>query len=150
MAELKEDDIDRRSEFCQICFEKVTNNPDLIDHIFCSDEVKFNLNRSVNRHNWKYLAQKNPHLRIKVPTSVEGVMVSLDLSFQRRRYRCIWQTNADRLCVTTIRTKKESTLNMTEQVPITHCLSDNRLMRSFQVVGFKVMARSIDQRVLRI
>ena len=81
IVDLNEDDFDRRSEFCEIWLEKFQNNPDLIDHIFWSDEAKFNLNRSVNRHNCTYWARENPHLRINVPNSQEEVMVSLDLIF---------------------------------------------------------------------
>jgi hypothetical protein len=51
IVDLNEDDFDRRSQFCEIWLEKFKNDPHLIDHIFWSDEARFNRNEAVNRHN---------------------------------------------------------------------------------------------------
>ncbi|CAF4393044.1 unnamed protein product, partial [Rotaria sordida] len=75
IVDLNEDDFDRRSEFCESSIEKFGNDPDLIDCIFWSDEAKFNMNTTVNRHNCTYWAKENPHLKFEVPNTQQGVMV---------------------------------------------------------------------------
>ena len=80
IVDLNEDDFDRRSEFCEIWLEKFKDNPYLIDRIFWSDEANFNLKRSVNRHNCTYWARENPHLKISVPNTKEGVTVWCGMS----------------------------------------------------------------------
>jgi hypothetical protein len=64
IVDFNEDDFDRRCEFCEIWLEKLENDPDLIDRIFWSDDAKFNMNTTVNRHNCTYWARENPHFPI--------------------------------------------------------------------------------------
>jgi len=54
IVDLKEDDFDWRSQFCEIWLEKFKNDPNLIDYVFWSDEVRFDRNAAVNRHNCTY------------------------------------------------------------------------------------------------
>ncbi len=75
IVNLNEDDFDRRSQFCQLWLEKFQNDPHLVDHIFWSDEARFNRNGVVNRHNCTYCFNENPHIKFNVPNTQEGVMV---------------------------------------------------------------------------
>jgi hypothetical protein len=75
IVNLNDDDFDRRSEFCEIWLEKFQSDPLLIDNIFWSDEAKFNMNTTVNRHNCTYWARENPHVKFTVPNTSEGIMV---------------------------------------------------------------------------
>lgn len=72
---LNDDDFDRHSQFCQIWLEKFQNDPHLVDHIFWSDETRFNRNGVVNRHNCTYWPNENPHIEFNLPNTQEGVMV---------------------------------------------------------------------------
>jgi CTP-dependent riboflavin kinase len=69
IVDLNEDDFDRRSEFCEIWLEKLENDPNIIDQIFWSDEAKFNMNNTVNRHNCRYWARENPHIKYEIPNT---------------------------------------------------------------------------------
>ncbi|CAF2008707.1 unnamed protein product [Rotaria magnacalcarata] len=75
IVNLNEDDFDRRNQFCEMWLEKFNNDPNLIDHVFWSDEAKFNRNGVVNRHNCMYWSSENPHIKFEVPNTKQGVMV---------------------------------------------------------------------------
>jgi hypothetical protein len=75
IVDFNEDDFDHRSEFCEIWLEKFENDPDLIDRIFWSDEAKFSMNTTVNRHNCTYWSREKPHFQFKVPNTRQGVTV---------------------------------------------------------------------------
>jgi hypothetical protein len=79
---LNKDNFDRRSEFCEIWLEKFENDPDLVDRIFWSDEAKFGMNITVNRHNCTYSARENPHLTFELPNTLEGVMIWCGMTLQ--------------------------------------------------------------------
>lgn len=80
IIELNDDDFDRRSEFCESWIEKFEEDPNLIDSIFWSDEAKFNMNTSVNRHNCTYWARENPHFKFEMPNTQQGIMVWCGIS----------------------------------------------------------------------
>jgi hypothetical protein len=75
IVDLNESDFDRRSQFCEIWLEKFKNDPNLIDHIFWSDEARFDRNAVVNRHNCTYWSSENPHVKFKVSNTGQGIMV---------------------------------------------------------------------------
>ena len=54
IVDLKEDDFDRRSQFCEMCPKKFNKNSHLVDDILWNDEYKFNRNGTVNHHNCTY------------------------------------------------------------------------------------------------
>ena len=72
---LNEDHFDRRSQFCEIWLEKFKNDPHLVDHVFWSDEARFDRDGIVNRHNCTYWSSENPHIKFEVPYTQEGLMV---------------------------------------------------------------------------
>ncbi len=80
IVHLNEDDFDRRSEFCEIWLDKFANDSDLLDRIFWSDEAKFSMNSTVNRHNCTYWARENPHFHFEVPNNQQGVTVWCGMS----------------------------------------------------------------------
>ena len=80
IVQLNEDDFDRRSEFCETWLDKFDNDSDLVDRIFWSDEAKFSMNSTVNRHNCTYWARENPHLNFEVPNNQQGIMVWCGIS----------------------------------------------------------------------
>lgn len=61
VQELNEDDPDRRIEFCETMMEMITENPILLQNIVFSDEATFQLNGEVNRRNFRYWSDTNPH-----------------------------------------------------------------------------------------
>ena len=72
--DLFDDDPDRWLKFCEsICAHIVNEQPDLLDKIIWSDEACFKLSGHVNRHNYMYWANKNPHLIIESQLNQNGV-----------------------------------------------------------------------------
>lgn len=61
VQELNEDDPDRRIEFCETMMEMITENPQFLGNVVFSDEATFQLNGNVNRHNFRYWCDTNPH-----------------------------------------------------------------------------------------
>lgn len=59
--ELNEDDPDRRLQFSEIMQELCNRNPLFINQILFSDEATFSLHGTVNRQNYRYWSQENPH-----------------------------------------------------------------------------------------
>ena len=70
LQELHEDDSDRRMQFCEE-FGALFNYRDVI----WTDEAKFSLDGSVNRHNCVYYAEENPHQIFKRSVNSPGIMV---------------------------------------------------------------------------
>lgn len=75
VPELTEDDFDRRAQFCGLMLQRLADDHRLIDHIIWSDECKFMLGGTVNRHNNVWWGAENPHVQVPVPHSYQGVMV---------------------------------------------------------------------------
>lgn len=65
VQELLDDDPDRREQFCEIMIELTDNNARFVQKICFSDEATFCLNGQVNRQNYRYWAQENPHWYIE-------------------------------------------------------------------------------------
>ena len=80
IVDVNEDDFDSRSRSSEICLEKVTYDPSLVDHILWSDECKFNRNGIVNRHNCTYWSTETPHAKFSMPNTGEWMMVWCGLS----------------------------------------------------------------------
>lgn len=59
--ELSEDDFDHRVEFCDIIMNRVDQDPRFLHKIVFSDEANFQLTGEVNRHNFRYWSDENPH-----------------------------------------------------------------------------------------
>ena len=72
---LSDDDPDRRLEFCEIFKCQAENDPQFLDSIIWTDEAKFKLNGSVNRHNCYYWDIENPHHVYSTELNANGVMV---------------------------------------------------------------------------
>jgi transposase len=75
LQELREDDFDRREEFCDTLLEKFTKEPSMVNKIVWSDESEFKLNGVINRHNCTYWAFSNPDEQMPVSNSKQGLMV---------------------------------------------------------------------------
>ncbi|KAJ8944486.1 hypothetical protein NQ318_011743 [Aromia moschata] len=61
VQELLEDDPDRRVKFCDLLMTCIDQNQLSLEWIVFSDEATFTLNGHVNRQNWRYWAEENPH-----------------------------------------------------------------------------------------
>lgn len=61
VQELLEDDYDRRLEFCEEMMRRCDGNNNFPRDIIFSDEATFYVNGVVNRHNYRFLSQENPH-----------------------------------------------------------------------------------------
>lgn len=59
--ELSENDFEKRVEFCMWVLDKVAENENFFDFVLFSDECTFHNNGSVNRHNFHYYSDSNPH-----------------------------------------------------------------------------------------
>jgi hypothetical protein len=57
--ELMEDDFDR-IQFCEEMMHR-SNKANFLNFVIFSDEATFQINGAVNRHNWKYWSDENPH-----------------------------------------------------------------------------------------
>ena len=66
IVQLNEDDFNCRSEFCETWLDKFENDSDLVDRIFWSDEAKFSMNSTVNRHNCTYYGPEKIHIRTMI------------------------------------------------------------------------------------
>lgn len=58
--ELRNDDFERRVNFCQWISAQLEINPNFLSYIMFSDEATFRSNGAVNRHNMHYYALDNP------------------------------------------------------------------------------------------
>ena len=75
VQELSEDGFVKRQEFCETMLALFDENPRLVDIILWSDESKFMLNGTVNRHNCCYYSYSNQHQLLPIINSKDGVMV---------------------------------------------------------------------------
>lgn len=66
--ELCEDDFDRRLEFCELMMDNINRDLNLPTKIVFTDEATFTLNGTVNRHNYSYWSDENPHWMIEKHT----------------------------------------------------------------------------------
>ena len=73
--ELKEDDYDRRVEFCEIFLSLLNEEPGLINLIIWSDAATFKLNGHVNRHNSVYWATQNINGKWEQTMQAEEIIV---------------------------------------------------------------------------
>ena len=71
---LSEDDFDRRVEFAETWLRMLHNDPQLERHIVWSDETKFHVSGSVNRHNAVYWRLENPNITIEHDHKSPGIM----------------------------------------------------------------------------
>ena len=56
-------------QFCEAILDKLNDNPDFLKQIvFFSDEATFFVNGTVNRQNYRYWSDKNPHWMIETHT----------------------------------------------------------------------------------
>lgn len=59
--ELQEEDFDRRLEYCLWALERVGEDEHFFDFVLFTDECTFHNTGFVNRHNYHYYSDKNPH-----------------------------------------------------------------------------------------
>jgi hypothetical protein len=59
--ELNENDFNRRILFCQWMISKLDHEPNFLQYVLFSDEATFHNNGFVNRHNFHYYDNTNPH-----------------------------------------------------------------------------------------
>lgn len=72
---LTEDDPDRRVEFSEQWLGKLQEDPDLCKHVVWTDEAKFHVSGSVNRHNCVYWRPTNPYVTVEHNHQSPGIMV---------------------------------------------------------------------------
>jgi len=72
---LNEDDPDRRLEFCEWILDSTEEDPTLLYRILWTDEATFQTNVRVNRHNYVYRSDLNPHFIIEQELNVPRVIV---------------------------------------------------------------------------
>lgn len=78
--ELNEDDPDRRTQFCEQFIEIITREPHALDEIVWTDEAKFCLNGTVNRHNSVYWAEGNQQRVKTLGMNQHGITVWAGIS----------------------------------------------------------------------
>lgn len=59
--ELSENDYGKRVEFCMWVLDKVADDENFLNSVLFSDECTFHNNGTVNRHNFHYYSDSNPH-----------------------------------------------------------------------------------------
>jgi hypothetical protein len=72
---LLEDDPDRRLQMCELFLSQFEEDDQLTKKIIWSDEAKFVLNGSINRHNCIYYETSNPCVTIETQLKQPGVTV---------------------------------------------------------------------------
>lgn len=72
---LMEDDPDRRLQFAEMWLAKLEAEPELEQNVLWTDEAKFHLSGSVNRHNCVYWRHDNPNVVLPYDDKSPGVMV---------------------------------------------------------------------------
>jgi len=77
---IKEDDPDRRMQFCEWFQQMVNEDEGFVTKIVWSDEAQFKLKGKVNRHNFVYWAPENLHLHVGKAVNLPGVKVCCGLS----------------------------------------------------------------------
>ena len=58
---LSEDDFDRRVEFCEWALAKFDDDDSFGNNVIFSDEASFSLTGEVNKQNWRFWSDSNPH-----------------------------------------------------------------------------------------
>ena len=72
---INNDDPDRRMQFCE-CFQQMVNeDEEFVMKVVWSDEARFKLNGTVNRHNCVYWAPENLDVHIGNAVNLPGVNV---------------------------------------------------------------------------
>lgn len=79
---LNEDDPDRRLSFCEDFIALLQQDPQLTEKIIWTDEAKFYLNGTVNRHNCVYWSDQNQHRLLSKSMDQRGVTVWAGISAQ--------------------------------------------------------------------
>jgi len=62
---MNEDDTDRRLEYCEWFESMMRDDEAFAGKVVWSDEARFKLNCSVNRHSCVYWSSENPHIHLK-------------------------------------------------------------------------------------
>jgi len=68
VQELNEDDFYYCMEFCKLIMRKTDDDPNFLFNIVFLDEVIFELNGSVNRHNCRFWSDNNSHWMLEAHT----------------------------------------------------------------------------------
>jgi hypothetical protein len=71
VQQLDDEDFDRRLEFCGWACQQVDDDENFASTIVFSDEAHFHLNGHVNRHNFRYYSDENPHWMTDSHTQVD-------------------------------------------------------------------------------
>src|SRR6185437_3932504 len=93
MHELKPGDPERRLAFAEDYLTRVEFNPEWIDTIFWSDEVRFTLSGQVNIWNCRIWANENPHEFVQEPLHAEKVTTVWCVTPPRSRRRTLHRNN---------------------------------------------------------
>ena len=72
---LRDDDFDRRLEFCEQWLGMVAMNQDFPEKVLWSDEAKFHLNGAVSRHNCVYWREEAPEITSGKTGITKGINV---------------------------------------------------------------------------
>jgi hypothetical protein len=78
---LNEDDFDMRVEFAEKWLQRLHGDPSLEQHIVWSDEAKFHVSGTVNRHNSVYWRSETPNVTVEYDNQSPGVMVWAGVSY---------------------------------------------------------------------
>lgn len=65
--ELKPTDFQKRIEFCVWGSEKIAQDPNFLNTLLMTDEASFSSCGTVNRHNFHYYEDRNPHFNRNIP-----------------------------------------------------------------------------------
>lgn len=79
---LSPDDKIHRQTFSMLWLDKLQFDPIIEDRVLWTDEASFNLNGTVNRHNYAYYAYENPNLLIPVLQKSASVHVWIGICSQ--------------------------------------------------------------------
>ena len=77
---LTDGDYEKRMEFCETWLTLIENDSSFFEKVLWSDEAKFHLCGSVNRHNCVYWSEFAPEIAVEVAVNSPGVMVWCGMS----------------------------------------------------------------------
>ncbi len=72
---LYDEDIDRRMEFAELTLEKINSESDFLSLLIFSDEATFHVDGKVNKQNWRFWSDENPHFYVEKSLQSPKVVV---------------------------------------------------------------------------
>ena len=95
LQELKQIDKEKRANFAEEQLDFIENDPDFIKNFFFCDEAHFHLHGGVNRHDYRYWSDKNPHWFAEKPLHSPRVTVFARVAYDGTIVWSFWEKDPE-------------------------------------------------------